>query len=175
VTEEIWKPIPGYEGCYEVSNLGRVKSCARYVERTTHLGNTHTKFIRERILRHGIQKSGHHLVVLNNHAKDTRLVHRLVLLAFVGPAPDGLWGLHEDGDPDNNTIENLFYGTPERNIRDVVFHGGRILTVREISEIRYRASLGFAWGEQAAFARSLGLTPQYLNAVIRNRFFTHVV
>jgi hypothetical protein len=52
-----------------------------------------------------------------------RLVHRLVLEAFVCPCPDGKEACHKDGDPSNNRVENLYWGTHEENMADYVRHG----------------------------------------------------
>lgn len=174
MTEEVWKPIPGYDGAYEVSNLGRVKSLRRYIQRVSHLGNAHLKLIHERILSPGVQKCGYLTVMLSDDLgkKTSWLIHKLVLLAFVGPPPKGLWGLHKDGFPSNCVLENLHYGTPTRNIQDVVFHGRRLLTDTQISALKGRK---FAWGEQAVTARELGVSPQYLNWVISKAAYSYVV
>ncbi|WP_082971209.1 HNH endonuclease signature motif containing protein [Mycobacterium sp. 852002-51971_SCH5477799-a] len=58
-----------------------------------------------------------------NGRKETRRVHRLVLEAFVGPAPSGTFGCHLDGDPANNRLNNLRWDTQANNLRDVVSHG----------------------------------------------------
>jgi hypothetical protein len=54
---------------------------------------------------------------------NSRLVHILVLEAFVGPRPDGAYGLHWDDDPSNNRVENLRWGTPSENMYDKVRNG----------------------------------------------------
>lgn len=56
------------------------------------------------------------------HGK-TRLVHRLVLEAFVGPCPPGHECCHRDGDPSNNCLDNLYWGTRSDNVRDAIQHG----------------------------------------------------
>lgn len=76
-------------------------------------------------------------------------VHRLVLLAFVGPCPEGMEARHEDGDPSNNRLDNLAWGTPAENRADnrrlgrytstprnrMFTHDGRTLCLKDWSEI----------------------------------------
>lgn len=107
---EIWLPICGYEGHYQVSNHGRVKSLKRKKPMLLKLFQAH---------------AGHLCVSLY---KDGRLkqafVHRLVLNAFVGPCPDeGLMCRHLNGDPADNRVENLAWGTAKQNAEDMVRHG----------------------------------------------------
>ena len=90
---EIWKPIKGYEGLYEVSNLGRVKSI---------------RFGKERILKPGTDKRGYlHVVLSKNNKQKTHKVHRLVMEAFI-PNTDNLPCVnHKDEDKTNNVDTNL--------------------------------------------------------------------
>ena len=77
--QEIWKDIEGYEGLYQVSNLGRVRSLARYVPKK----NKTSMYVRERILKSFINK-GYEYVTLSNEAKESNFkVHRLVASAFL--------------------------------------------------------------------------------------------
>lgn len=117
---ERWLPIPGWEGYYEVSDLGRVKSCARSVPgRPGRMINR-----RERILTPMVSRDGYLCVALcrDNVRHHTR-VHRAVLLAFVGPCPDGMEGCHGDGDSRNNALTNLRWDTRSANTYDKVAHG----------------------------------------------------
>lgn len=110
---ERWLPVVGFEGAYEVSDQGRVRSLDRIVK-VTGQGDRHC---RGRILRAGTMKSGHQVVALGR-AVNTRLIHVMVLEAFVSPAPDGMWGRHIDDNPANNTLGNLCWGTPWQNVLD---------------------------------------------------------
>ncbi|WP_374247753.1 NUMOD4 motif-containing HNH endonuclease [Gordonia sp. ABSL49_1] len=113
---ERWKAVPGYEGSYEVSDEGRVRSLTR---RKFH-GHRH----KGRMLRQPTMPRGYKVVTLWRDAtQKTALVHRLVLLAFVGEAPTGAEALHADGDPANNSLENLSWGTHSDNQFDQVAHG----------------------------------------------------
>lgn len=102
---ETWKPVPGYEGRYEVSDQGRVWSVRLY-----------------KMLRPGPSNYGH-LSVSLGWPQRTHMVHILVLTAFVGPRPKGMECRHLDGDPKNNKVENLKWGTRRENILEAVWHG----------------------------------------------------
>lgn len=121
--KETWKPVPGYEGKYEVSDHGRVKSVARKV----HRGRTLTSIgkVPERIRKPATNKDGH--LYLTLHKDGTRkhfFVHYLVLLAFVGPRPhESAQVRHLDGNHENNHISNLKYGTNQENVDDMIKHG----------------------------------------------------
>jgi hypothetical protein len=117
---ETWRPIPGWEGRYEASDLGRIRSLARVVETVGGWSQSY----RARIMRPSVRPDGRLRVTL---CKDCRnhyfLVHRLVLLAFVGPCPDGFEACHNDGHPDNNILANLRYDTHLGNMADKDRHG----------------------------------------------------
>jgi hypothetical protein len=104
---ETWLPIPGYEGRWDVSTEGRVRSLPR---RRTRGG----------ILRQRINKRGYMSLVLGS---ETHEVHRLVALAFIGPRPVGHEVRHIDGDRQNARASNLAYGTRSENVLDKRAHG----------------------------------------------------
>ena len=113
---ETWKPIPGYPA-YEVSEItGRVRSVAR---------EAHGRTYRSVVLATRVSNSGYELVGLRNAKgeRETRTVHTLVLLAFVGPCPPGQEARHLNGDPLDNRLENLAWGTKEENEQDKFAHG----------------------------------------------------
>lgn len=98
---EIWKDIPGYNGMYQVSNMGRVKSL---------------HYNREHILKPGKNGKGYYQVKLYKNGSIARpTVHKLVYTIFVGPIPKGLEVNHHDEEKTNNSIANLELMTPEDN------------------------------------------------------------
>jgi hypothetical protein len=101
--EEVWKPIEGTYGKYEVSNLGRVMS---KMQRNP------------RIMPQTIQRSGYHYVMLHVNNKPTcRRVHRLVAQAFL-PNPNNMKEVnHKDGNKDNNRADNLEWCTRSHNVK----------------------------------------------------------
>ena len=117
MTDEIWKPIPGYDG-YEASNLGRIRSWKTRGKVGITAKSPH-------VLKPAIDKTtGYHGVGLGRGV--FKRVHQLVLLAFVGPRLNGLKALHNDDDRNNNSLDNLRYGTQAENIQDMIKnHNGK--------------------------------------------------
>lgn len=110
---EIWKPISGFEGFYEVSNFGKVRSIDRVVSFKGRWGETKTR-MPSRLLKLNYLKAGYVDVQLakeGNHFH--RLVHRLVAEAFIGASD--LQVNHKDGNKDNNHVENLEWCSHSEN------------------------------------------------------------
>ena len=123
---EEWKPIKGYEGCYEISSMGRVKSVERKVYNPGVLGEGCYRTVPERIRKPNIMK-GYHCVSL---AKDKQYkvfrIHRLVMEHFVGQAPSSEYQVnHIDGDKSNNCVDNLEWVTPQENTLHAIENGLR--------------------------------------------------
>lgn len=111
-TEE-WRGVPGYPR-YEVSSAGKVRR---------ENGSFLTPYR---------MKSGHYSVCLSHDGyRRTYLLHRIVLLSFIGPCPDGSVTRHMDGNPANNDISNLVWGTQSENMYDVVRHGTHWIAKRD--------------------------------------------
>ncbi len=111
---ENWLPVVGYEGLYEVSDLGQVR----------RLPNTY------RSPHGGLRKPqragmGYLAVVLSdeNKVKTPHYIHRLMMAAFVGPCPEGHNVNHKDGVRDQNSLGNLEYVTFSANTRHAYAHG----------------------------------------------------
>ena len=124
-TDETWKPVVGFEGFYEVSSLGRVRSLDR-VEKIRNRWGDMARVKRGKILTPGIRRT-YLTVDLRAPGRPMRhyLVHRLVLEAFVGPAPEGKpLALHWNDVPTDNRLENLRWGDEADNAVDAVRNGG---------------------------------------------------
>lgn len=138
MTQEYWLPVVGYEGLYEVSDQGRVRSLPRL--------RANGGVTKERLLR--LAMSGPYLnVSLYVGGKRTGArVHQLVAEAFIGPCPEGLIVLHGTGGKTDNRPENLSYGTYSKNNgedrrRDGTIPAGEshhktTLTADDVREIR---------------------------------------
>lgn len=110
--EEIWKDIKGYEGWYQVSNLGRIKSLER-----TFVRKNGTPFkVRERILKYSFDHGGYPCVMLIKlKTKHNKTVHRLVAQAFI-PNPENKRCVdHIDGNRKNPIATNLRWSTVSEN------------------------------------------------------------
>lgn len=117
---EVWKDVPGFEGSYEVSSYGRVKSLRRVVIRE----NRRPLSIKERILKPYPDHGGYYSVSLLRQGKIFHeKVHRLVAKVFIGVKPSGLEIAHNDGNKSNNAAQNLRYTTSKDNVADLKRHG----------------------------------------------------
>ena len=139
-TKEIWLDISGYEGYYQVSNLGNVKS----VERKVPHERKGFEFIKERILKQHINRYA--FVLLSKNRKTTnKTVHRLVAFAFI-PNPENKPQVnHINGIKDDNRVENLEWCTIDYNNNHALVnnlkpkgenHGSAKLSEKEVLEIR---------------------------------------
>jgi len=130
-TDEQWKEVVGYEGLYEASNLGKIRSLV--------IGIPHGVKIRETplILSPKVKSNGYLEVGLNNNkVKTMHYVHRLVLIAFTGCKPDGMEAGHVDGNRENCALNNLCWLSHSANTRMAALYGKV-----QRGESRYNAQL----------------------------------
>ena len=117
---ERWKPVTGYEGIYEVSNHGRVRS----VDRTVTYSNGQVRRYKGKVRRTPLNQDGYPLVSLCIHGKcQSHYVHSLVAETFIGTRPEGMEVCHNDGSKTNNHVDNLRFDTQSENTLDRVAHG----------------------------------------------------
>lgn len=115
---EEWRPVPGFEQAYEVSNNGRVRSLARSVP-VHRLGRAGARWVRGQERRLSKDQDGYLCVQLTWTPKNLfARVHRLVLSAFDRPPRPGEVARHRNSIPDDNRIENLQWGTNADNAED---------------------------------------------------------
>jgi len=172
MSDEIWKAVVGFEGLYEVSDRGRVRSVDRLVTLINRFGRRERRRYRGKILRPGRVRSGHVTVALGKG--NTRSVHTLVLTAFAGPAPTGYEALHGDGDPANNCLANLRWGTRSQNLIDVFYQKGRQLNRDQVLYVRQRDSEGWLYGERYRLALTWGVNPGIIHNIVDGRAYDHV-
>ena len=113
--EEIWKDIKSYEGRYQISNFGRVKSLPRIAYRSTSSFK-----VSEKILKSGLDKLGYERIRLGSKAhndKSTYKVHRLVAIAFVDNADSKAEVNHRDSIKTNNRADNLEWSSRKENMQ----------------------------------------------------------
>ena len=151
--------------------MGRVKSLKRKVRgKNWYTGKDFYRSIPERILRPGkFCKSGHVSVVLE-HGGQGKPVHQLVMLAFVGPAPEGMEVRHLNGNPTDNRLINLKYGTRRENILDYIYQGKRWrrLNIEDVIYIRFALFCGI---KGSHIAKELGVSESVISAVKTRRTF----
>ena len=159
-SEEVWKDIPGYEGRYQASNLGRIRSVDHYVVR----------LVKGRVLRPRIRKKGYPVVTISG--KGPKDVHRLVALAFHGEPAMGLQVRHLDGDRLNARPENLAWGTQSENERDKYRYAEKRhkLSVQDARDIRFRVNV---LEESVSYvAADYGVTAEAIRQVAKGVTFT---
>ena len=111
---EVWKDAVGYEGIYEVSNKGKVRSSKDKITKSKRHG---VRKWQQRILRQKTDKNGYKRVSLwKNKTDKTFLVHRLVALAFLPEVEGKEYINHIDGNPSNNYVENLEWCNHKENL-----------------------------------------------------------
>jgi hypothetical protein len=170
--QEIWKPVPGYETRYEVSNYGRVRS---HVIGTGTKGETH-------YLKHDrAAKYGHSRVTLSMNRKTERFfVHRLVAAVFIGspPTPDHQVN-HLDFDPQNNRVDNLEWVTLQENNRYSKHrfargerHHSAKLSAEQVREIRTRYENGET---QVALAAFYKISQPHCERLVHRKSWKHVL
>lgn len=158
--QEVWQPIPGWEGFYEVSDQGRVRS------------------LPDRLRKCLIGAQGYPAVDLKHAGKrKTYTVHTLVLLAFVGPRPAAFECRHLNGIRTDNRLCNLAWGTPKENDQDRRRHGTFIegerhgaskLTEQDIRLIRA------ADASQASIARRFKVSQSLISMIKSRQRWAHV-
>lgn len=127
--QENWKPIPDWEGYYEVSDLGRVRSLPRTIICPNNQGQISTRSIQGRILKPKLTQFGYHTVALCRDAEMRHhFVHRLVCQAFIGPRPSEDHEVaHGDAIRTDNRLKNLRWATKQENGADKVRHGNSLI------------------------------------------------
>lgn len=139
---EHWRDIPGYEGEYKVSDLGRVRSLTRWLPSDRVTSGW-------RRWKGGILSPGYagrtrcyaYVHLCHEGIKQNWYIHDLVLLAFVGPKPEGLEVCHGSGGQKDNRLANLCYGTASKNCgEDCRRDGtGRNVPIRRLDGVEFES------------------------------------
>ena len=169
LASEIWKPIPGYEGHYEASNIGRIRSFKRSCVI---------------LLPKKLKKGGYLRIALSrNDIRKVYLVHRLVYLSFFGSLGENLVVCHKNSVTNDNRIENLRLDTQKGNVADrtpehwrqTTARGSKIktakLTDEKVIEIRKRAESG---ENSFSIANDFGVGYHTVRRVVQKKTWTHI-
>src|SRR5262245_28581247 len=162
---EEWRAVGGYEGLYEVSSRGRVRSLRS----------------KELMRPYPMLRGGYPAVNLSSNGKKLCPVHRLVAEAFIGPRPPGADIRHLDGNPANARASNLCYGTRKDNERDKDRHGRRPLGIDHHAaklnpdKILRAKKMHAAGTSLAIISRTVGAAPSTLYAMFAGRTWSHAV
>lgn len=172
---EKWKDVVGYEGYYQVSNIGQIRRVRQY--RNTYPG----KILQPCLKRKG--KAYYKYVTLSkNNVVKTFAVHRVEAIAFLGqPIEDRDSVRHLDGNSLNNVITNLKWGTRSENSRDSILHGTFVdntgskhgmskLTESVIPIIRHMSDTM----TRRSIANQFGVSVSTIDGIINDRTWKHV-
>lgn len=168
---ESWRPVKGFEGVYEVSSHGRIRSL-------------HARWRTIRMLQPKLNGDGYPEVHLRfNGISRLRRVHRLVAEAFLGPAPKGKSQVnHLDLVKNNNHVSNLEYVSNDENMAHAaaagLFRGtsnaAARLTEDQVRQIRSEYIFGTPANGTRALARKFGMSQYAVHRVVSNRSWTHI-
>lgn len=173
---EQWKPIPGYEDIYEISNYGRVRrikpTLAIHDERILKGFKNKQGYIKFRLCRDAVEKDAP--------------IHRLVLMAFVSPPPfTGAECNHINGIKDDNRLVNLEWVSHGQNMKHSYDYLERRptnnsgerngsstkLTTEQVLEIRRLAKLGFG---ATALGRQFGVSHATISEITHHKIWKHI-
>lgn len=176
-----WRPIPHVPN-YSASSDGQIKCMYRRFVRGPQPSGMPRKQLRDH---HGYSR----ISLFLNGSRKAHKVHRLIAAAFLGPCPEGMEVRHLDGDPSNNHIRNLAYGTHRENAMDTQLHGrnsyavhperfhrgeqihGSKLTVDDVIAIRKKHSAGASFH---SLAREYGIARSSITRACKGRTWAHV-
>lgn len=174
LTMLLWRDIPGYEGLYQVSALGRVRSLDHVTFKKSTRGTTFDFRTKGRLLRQyhhqtTYHKSGYWYVTLcKNGVRKNFFVHQLVLLTFVGPCPVGMLCCHENDNGKDNRLSNVRWDTQKNNHKDSVRNGTAarlpVIARKDFGRLKQMFAEGYNGAEVAI---ALGITRQGANAIRR--------
>lgn len=173
---ETWISIPGWQGLYEVSDHGRVRSVRRCGQPGRKGGQ---------VLAFCFASQGYPAVSLSRRGAPyarRMMIHRLVASAFLGPVPKGMEVCHNDGNRRNCAVSNLRYDTRSNNAKDRVRHGtipdyrgerspSSKLTADEVKAIRSMRAAGESGKE---LARLFGVSQQNVCDIVKRRTWAHI-
>jgi predicted XRE-type DNA-binding protein len=174
---ENWRDVVGYEGLYEVSDHGRVRSVARTVLFT----NGGKRFYPSQVLKHGFSKGYPRVNLYKEKIPHPREIHKLILAAFIGPCPEGQEVRHYDGDKTNCTLGNLLYGTRSENYFDKYRHGRDVRGERhgmskltEDDVLSIRKMYGTMAYSQAQVAEFFGIDASQVSCIVNRKAWGHI-
>lgn len=182
---EIWKSIEGFEGRYEVSNYGRVRSLDHVVSKMHKTGVMYPHTIKGRIRKFGFSggRKGRKyptVIITKRPLVKHCMIHRIVAIAFV-PNPEGKLEVnHKDGDKLNNHYDNLEWCTRKENTQhastarllwDNGIHFNAKLNLKTVFKIKRELSKGI---RQCEIARKYKIDPMTIQAISSGKSWKHI-
>lgn len=176
--EELWRPVPGYEGRYEVSSLGRARRlayCVEYYDNRLH--RIVSRKYESKIVSTTPDKVGYRKLRVSGK---TMLIHILVLEAFAGPRPHDMIACHGPNGISDNSINNLSWGTRRKNMYDDKIRDGTLrcgtdhyLAKLDEEKVRYIRNNITKLGYKT-LSKLFDVSPGCINGVVRRVTWKHV-
>ncbi len=182
IHDEVWKDIPDYEGYYQCSNMGRVRSLDRHYYNSRGRKRYHAGVI----IRQNTDPQRYKQVGLHkNGVSKTFRVHVLVMLCFVGERQGDDVINHKDGDKDNNSVENLEYCSQSHNMYHA--HSTGLIKIIgkkgeannssklldwQVSEVRTLHSQG---ATQISLALKFNVSKSLISSIVRGESWRHLL
>lgn len=172
----VWKPIFSWDGIYEVSDEGQVRSLDRIVQTAKGPQHWKSKILSTKI---AAEDPGYVLANLSSpQRRETRYVHEIVLSTFIGPRPLGMEGCHFDDNALNNRLSNLRWDYVTGNHADALrnglihhLHGVDVpsakLTLEDVAWIRQNSGLY----SRRALGRKFGVSHSRICAVVNGESY----
>lgn len=176
---EIWRGIEGYEGLYEVSNLGNVRSISRIVKYSD--GRVYNYPSKNLSINFCGKYKLPYVHLYKNSKRKSYLLHRLVALAFIPNLESKTEINHKDGDRTNNCVDNLEWASRLENMRHGfdtglinntgINHGNNIYSEEQIQEVVNMIFLGY---KQGVISKKTGVKTGTIQAIRQGKQWTHV-
>jgi hypothetical protein len=181
MTEE-WRPVVGWEGLYEVSDFGRVRSLDRVTRQKSRWGGSYNTFRKGRILASFPNGQYGYLCVGLHHCgrRLTQNIHSLVARAFLGPCPVNMEVCHGPNGHEDNSPSNLSYGTHTDNLSDRTRDGTELLGERNgnakadkviVARVRHLRRSGMTYKN---ISEQVGLSVSTICQIVTKRTWKHV-
>lgn len=175
---EIWKDIKGFEGYYQASSYGRIRSCDRYITEKTGKVN----FLKSRILKNNIGDDGYYKVVLQKYGKAYYFrVCRLIAQTFLENSGNKPQVNHIDGNKLNDHVTNLEWNTVQENITHSIQSGLKPVgensfnaKLKETDIIRIRYLYDNKINNQNELARMYNVTQVNIGQIVRRKSWKHI-
>lgn len=161
---EVWKPIEGYEGIYEVSSFGRVRSLGR---------TTNNRFYPPKVMKQQISKGGYlRMQLCRDNVRVIHLLHRLVARAFVDGYFEGAEVNHKDENKLNNRADNLewctgSYNTRYNNLQERRYNNGGGRRKRPVNQYTLDGKYIRTFASIAEAQKETGAPQKHITAVCR--------